>query len=64
MTLPPATVRSILGIPENEPAANALAFIARWREMILHREYGELTIKVAAGRETGWEEHVTHKEGV
>ena len=62
MTLTPATVRSILDIPENIPVANAFAFITRWQGMVLRREYGELTIKMTAGRETGWEERVTHKE--
>jgi len=37
--------------------------MARWQAMVLGREYGELTIRLQAGRETGWEERVTHKEG-
>ena len=64
MTPTPAAVRSILGIPENVPVANALAFMTRWHMMLVRGEYGELTIKVTAGRETGWEERVTHKEGL
>lgn len=63
MRLTPEQVRTILGVPEGEPVGNAVAFIARWQRMVLGREYGELTVRLQAGRETGWEERVTHKEG-
>ena len=63
MTLTPATVRSILGIPENVPVANALAFMTRWQMMLVRGEYGELTIRIDAGRESWWNENIKHKEG-
>jgi hypothetical protein len=63
MNLTPEQVRSILGVPATDPVGNAAALLARWQRMVLAREYGELTIRLCAGRETGWEERVTHKEG-
>ena len=61
-TITPAAVRSILDIPENRQIANALAFMARWRAMIHRREYGSLTIHFEDGKETIWDERVSHKE--
>jgi hypothetical protein len=63
MNLTPDQVRCILDIPAGEPVVNAAAFMVRWQRMVLGREYGELTIRIQAGREAGWTEHVTHREG-
>lgn len=62
MNLTPDQVRRILDIPAGEPVANAAAFMVRWQRMVLGREYGELTIRIRAGKEAGWRENVTHEE--